>query len=338
MKGFPHPADFASEIGRKILQLNGADMYGVFNDSPNLVVGDEVEVEFSNVALEILAQFFTMSGPGGIGGIYADGTNAINYNAADYSAATLNGVAITRAVTSWPQDGGVHKIKVTVDQGFTITHLGSLLGSLFFWHGSLLSISFIDNSGAEPVIEKYTLNSGSNTIEYADGHAAPSTKYIVYHGVSADSADWPAYCWGEGGSGWKWLGGLDSASALVELVGTATTPTSFSITTVTGTTIQLNPEGLIIQTGLTYTFAAAPVGESIWLVFEVIDVLTEFNLSNMGLTAGSMDNVLCVIASSIGRVPRSVTVTLTGNTAPSAKGLACKETIEDASGVVSVDP
>ena len=190
--------------------------------------------------------------------------------------------------------------------------------------GHIPYIKFTDNSGT-PVVTEYVLDTKTPT-------------GITY--TNMDDVDWHNYKYNTDLSRWDYQGSGTAGSQLMQFEGTATTPLSSSIT-VTGSTWVMNWEGLWVAhyaSGVgAYTYLAVPDGVPMRCNIEVMDDVTAYSMINEKTTVQSVDNVLAAFAASVTRAPRVCDVTLTGNSIPTAAGLANKAIIEAEGGTVLVD-
>lgn len=239
MEGMPHPAEFASEIGRKIPQLNGSDMYGVLNTPISLGIGDTLLIKFSTLQ-------------SGVSHFICD---KVEFDAADLLqltdvTATIDGVAVVDGASIADYiEGGEHELMLTATAAITVTYYGTNAALTAKWKGQIWDFG------------DYPMSSGSATVEYKRGESAPSANYITMYGFSIDSIDWPGYHW-ESSAEWDWFGSLESGSVSFDFYGTSSTPVSVSITTI-GSVSQKNWRGLAVDTASAHTYPLAPDGQKI---------------------------------------------------------------------------
>ena len=170
---------------RKIPQLNGIDMYGELS-VPFIFTGDfKVNVEAAIIGATARATLQPLTGSSETGtwfGYAANGNVRVLMDGLSYAGAAT-GVN--------PEDGKMHlweveRVGLTISLAIDGIFQGSFTGggnpvtfsgagatqfvtAGYFWPGHMTFIEFIDNSGAEPVSTKYTLDSGSDKYELPDG-------------------------------------------------------------------------------------------------------------------------------------------------------------------------
>lgn len=217
-----------------------------------------------------------------------------------------------------PANGSLYNIAQTVDGDHDVFFTATSTTTYFTWFTNSSTIGvfvYIDELSSKHV-----------------------TKPLIY--TNFDSVDWHNYKYDSALSRWDYQGSGTAGSQLMQFEGTATTPLSSSIT-VTGSTWEMNWEGLWVAhytSGVgAYTYLAAPDGVPMRCNIEVIDNVTAYSMINEKTTVQSVDNALAAFAASVTRVPRVCNVTLTGNSIPTAAGLANKAIIEAEGGTVLVD-
>jgi hypothetical protein len=281
---------------RNILQFNGTSQYGVLN-TPVLFAGNfnaqfvvactkqnlggkqTIASQYIAVPLNTLAILDSSLGFGDYNG---------KFNGTSFSGSFVGGVT--------PCDGGLHiwemlrigsQIDLKID-GVLQTSFAGTTNSVTVnmiaadsntgaspLKGHIESVKFTDNSGATPIVTKYTLKSGSLTTEYADGEISPSAKYITWYNFAASV--WGSYLYNSPLTRWDWRGSLVVGSAPFTFIGTALTPLS-AVIAFGSSVVQKNWEGLYVDLLNTHTYAATPDGVSI-----VIDILTPNTLSSIAI-------------------------------------------------------
>ena len=263
--------------GRKIPQFNGTDMYGVFNTPLTLATTNTFVIDFWT-SRKNTSQFLID------GAIEFDATNLIQLT---NCTATIDDVAITGgdSILNYIDDNP-HTLIITATAPITITYIGRALTPIGYWSGGFTYVHDVTAN------DKYTLNSGSATIEYADGESSPSTKYITYVKFSTDIIDWPNYRYNTANVTWDWTGSSIAGSVLWEFATTADTPTGITSYTISGTNHRDNWHGLDVglnKTSHTYN-NMPPVGTPVRFDLETPATCTLLFITGWHLS-GTLSNL-----------------------------------------------
>ena len=323
-------------LARLIPQFNGVDNYATL-DAPITFTGDfevEAKVAIHDVTAAINLVILGSAASSTI--LYTNNSRKVLFR--------VDGFTISVSPTGVdPYDSGEHtwrgvRIGTTIylyiddilqgslaasSNSVTWTAIGAYGAGLLPLKGHVSSVKYTDNSGTPVVIE-----------HILDTKAPPGITYVSFDPV----VDWHTYK--EVNGLWAYQGSGTAGSQLMQFEGTATTPLSSSIT-VTGSTWEMNWEGLWVAHYISgagaYTYVATPDGVPMRCNIEVMDDVTAYSMINEKTTVQSVDNALAAFAESVTRSARVVNVTLTGNSIPTAAGLANKAIIEAEGGTVLVD-
>ena len=232
---------------RKILQLNGTNMALQFNTAQVLTGGDSITVDFDTLNSGALQSI-----------IGTAGGSVVDFDAADLLqlagfTATVDGVAIADGadISSYVY-GGVHRWAFTATAPVTVTHVFQNGLNANYVEGHVLDVLASINA----VSVHWPISNGSITIQYPAGETS-GNNFITYLGIA--ESDWSSYRFNALDRIWDWRGSLVSGAYSFEFTGTATTPTTVSISTL-GANKEINWEGLHVDTSDSHTYAVTPDG------------------------------------------------------------------------------
>ncbi len=316
----------AAILARLIPQFNGSDNYATLDVFSTLGDGDSVEITASMTQYTSGGDFLFDGEFGSAADrVYvsiAANTGELSWNGVVTSGVTLDGVPTVKNVTVFPDDGAEHVVIATTDATAKFGTIGTNYLAQAKFRGHIPSFKTTISS----VETEYVL----------DDKAPTGITYTNFDPV----VDWHNYKFNTPLDRWDYQGSGIAGSQLMQFEGTATTPLSSTIT-VTGSTWEMNWEGLLVEHYISgagaYTYLAAPDGVPMRCDIHDIDSVTAYSMINEKTTVQSVDNALAAFAESITRVPRVCDVTLTGNSIPTAAGLLNKAIIEAEGGTVLVD-